>query len=167
MLWSVITFFLFFVSLLADGPVETDFINRLFISYSSKDFGWVTENLIAILEKHSIDYSIHSRDFELGRPIVQNMADSVYGSRQVLIVLSENYLANNFCREELHMAVQRGLDMGDSSLILVKINDLKKKKLPNALRKKRLLNFEKHKRKRDWEEKILREILEGKFTANV
>ena len=159
--------FFFFVSLLADGLVETDFINRLFIRYSSKDFGWVTENLIAILEKHSIDYSIHSRDFEIGRTIVQNMADSVYGSRQVLIVLSENYLASNFCREELHMAVQRGLDVGDSSLILVKINDLKKKKLPNALRKKRLLDFDKHKKKQDWEEKILRVILEGKLTTNV
>ena len=153
--------------MLADGLVETDFINRLFISYSSKDFGWVTENLISILEKHSIDYSIHSRDFEVGRPIVQNMADSVYGSRQVLIVLSENYLASNFCREELHMAVQRGLDVGDSSLILVKINDLKKKKLPTALRKKRLLDYDKHKKKLDWEEKILREILEGKSTTNV
>ena len=147
--------------------METDFINRLFISYSSKDFGWVTDNLISILEKHSIDYSIHSRDFELGRPIVQNMADSVYGSRQVLIVLSENYLASNFCREELHMAAQRGLEVGDSSLILVKINDLKKKKLPTALRKKRLLDFEKHRKKQDWEEKILHEILEGKLTANV
>jgi len=149
------------------GLVETDFINRLFISYSSKDFGWVTENLISILEKHSIDYSIHSRDFELGRPIVQNMADSVYGSRQVLIVLSENYLASNFCREELHMAVQRGVDVGDSSLILVKINDLKKTKLPSALRKKRFLDFDKHKKKQDWEEKILREISDGKLTASV
>ena len=147
--------------------METDFINRLFISYSSKDFGWVTENLITILEKHSIDYSIHNRDFELGRPIVQNMADSVYGSRQVLIVLSENYLASNFCREELHMAVQRGVDVGDSSLILVKINDLNKTKLPAALRKKRFLDFDKHKKKQEWEEKILREISEGKLTASV
>lgn len=65
------------------------------------------------------------------------------------------------------MAVQRGLDVGDSCLILVKINDLKKKKLPTALRKKRLLDFDKHKRKQDWEEKILREILEGKLTTNV
>ena len=147
--------------------METDFINRLFISYSSKDFGWVTENLISILEKHSIDYSIHSRDFEIGRPIVQNMADSVYGSRQVLIVLSENYLASNFCREELHMAVQRGLDGGDSSLIFVMIKTLKKNKLPAALRKKRLLDFDKHKKKQDWEEKILREILQSKSTTSV
>ncbi|KAL9967104.1 hypothetical protein ACROYT_G025272 [Oculina patagonica] len=144
---------------------KENFINRLFISYSSKDFGWVTENLISVLEKHSIDYSIHSRDFEIGRPIVQNMADNVYGSRQVLIVLSENYLASNFCREELHMAVQRGVDTGDSSLILVMINNLKKKKLPAALRNKNLLDFEKHKKRENWEEKILREL--GSLSASV
>ena len=63
------------------------------------------------------------------------------------------------------MAVQRGVDVGDSSLILVKINDLKKKKLPTALRKKRLLDSDRYKKKQDWEERILREILEGKLTA--
>ena len=147
---------------MTDHLSKEDLINRLFISYSSKDFGWVTDNLISILEKHSIDYSIHSRDFEIGRPIVQNMADSVYGSRQVLIVLSENYLASNFCREELHMAVQRELDGEDSSLILVKINNMKKKQLPAALRKMNLVDFGKYKTTTDWEEKIISEILKNK-----
>ncbi|XP_015754278.1 PREDICTED: uncharacterized protein LOC107333928 [Acropora digitifera] len=128
---------------------------KLFISYSSKDFGWVTDNLISPLEKHAIPYSIHSRDFELGRPIVQNMADSVYNSRQVLIVLSNNYLASNFCREELHMALQRKADTGDSSLILVTIDKLKKKQLPRALTEKNLLDFEKHQKKQDWEKKLV------------
>ena len=129
--------------------------NKLFISYSSKDFEWVSENLISILDKHSIPYKIHIRDFELGKPIVQNMADSVYGSRQVLIVLSDNYLASNFCREELHMAIQRGIDTGDSYLILVMINKIKKRRLPGALRNKILLDFEKHTKKQDWEEKLV------------
>ncbi|XP_015754279.1 PREDICTED: hemicentin-1-like [Acropora digitifera] len=40
---------------------------KLFISCSSKDFSWVTENLIPPLEKHAIPYSIHSREFGLGR----------------------------------------------------------------------------------------------------
>ena len=146
---------------------EKEFINKLFISHSSKDFGWVTENLISIIEKHSIAYSIHNRDFELGKPIVENMADSVYGSRQVLVVLSENYLASNFCREELHMAVQREVDAHDSSLILVTINKLKKKQLPAALRKKRVLNFDKYKKKEDWEEKVLSEILDGELIIDV
>ena len=93
------------------------------------------------------------------------MADSVYGSRQVLIVLSENYLASNFCREELHMALQREMDGGDSSLILVKINNMKKKQLPAALRKKTLVDFDKYKTKQDWEEKIISEILKIKNTT--
>ena len=43
--------------------------NNLFISYSSKDGAWVNENLIPILDKHSISYSIHTRDFKLGKPL--------------------------------------------------------------------------------------------------
>ncbi|XP_073237948.1 uncharacterized protein [Porites lutea] len=129
--------------------------HQLFVSYSSKDMAWINENLIPILENKKISYSIHTRDFELGLPIVQNMADSVYGSRKVLIVLSDNYLASNFCREELHMAVQREADSRDSSLILVAIDKLKKKKLPGALRNKHLLDFEKLKIKQDWEKKLL------------
>ena len=128
---------------------------KLFISYSSKDFSWVTENLISPLQKHPIPYSIHSRDFELGRPIVQNMADSVYNSRQVLIVLSNNYLVSNFCREELHMALQRRADTGDSSLILVTMGKLKKKQLPSALRERNLLDFEKHQKEQVWEKKLV------------
>ena len=158
-------YFLLSLYFITDGLNEADIINRLFISFSSKDLGWVNENLIAVFEKHSIAYSIHSRDFKLGKPIVQNMADNVYGSRQVLIVLSQNYLASNFCREELHMAIQRGVDSGDSSLILVMINNLKKKQLPAALRSKRLLDFDKHKKKQDWEGKILSEILDGKAAS--
>ena len=94
------------------------------------------------------------------------MADSVYGSRQVLIVLSDNYLASNFCREELNMAVQRRADTGDSSVILVLIDKFKKTRLPHALRKENLLDFEKHKKKQDWEEKLLQALFGGK-TASV
>ena len=39
--------------------------------------------------------------------IAQNMVDIVFTSRQALIVLSNNYLASNFCREELHMVLRR------------------------------------------------------------
>ena len=145
--------------LLYAGFSEVEVTNdKLFISYSSKDFEWVSENLISLLDKHSIPYSIHIRDFELGKPIVQNMADNVYGSRQVLIVLSDNYLASNFCREELHMAYQRGVDTGDSSLILVMINKFNKRRLPGALGNQILLDFEKHIKRQDWGKKLLHAV---------
>ena len=53
------------------------------------------------------------------------------------------------------MAVQREADSRDSSLILVAIDKLKKKKLPGPLRNKHLLDFEKLKIKQDWEKKLL------------
>ena len=89
------------------------------------------------------------------------MADSVYGSRQVLIVISDNYLASNFCREELQMAMQRMVDTEDSYLILVTIDNFKKTRLPGVLRKTNVLDFEKHKRKQDWEEKLLNAVLDA------
>ena len=65
------------------------------------------------------------------------------------------------------MAVQREADANDSSLILVMINNLKKKQLPAALRKKRVLDFDKHKKREDWEEKMLREISDGESISVV
>ena len=58
------------------------------------------------------------------------------------------------------MAVQREADSRDSSLILVAIDKLKKKKLPGLLRNKHLLDFEKLKIKQDWEKKLL-DVVEG------
>ena len=140
---------------------------QFFISYSSKDFAWVTENLISLVEKHSISFSFDNRDFELGRPITQNMENNVYASRHVLIVLSNNYLASNFCRKELQMAAQKGVDKGDPSVILVKINKFKKTRLPRVLRKTNLLDFGKHKGKQDWEEKLLHVLMGGETVTHV
>lgn len=140
---------------------------KLFISYISKDFRWVTENLISPLKKHSIPFSNHSIDLKSGKQNVTNITNIVHNSRQVLIVLSNNYLASNFCREELRMALQRRADTGDSSLIVVTIDNLKEKQLPCALTEKNLLNFKKHQKKPDWEEKLINALQVSEETANV
>ena len=153
-----IYFFFSLIFIHTDSHQEEIVSDKLFISYSSKDFAWVTNNLITLLEKHSISYTIHFRDFELGKPFIQNMADSVYGSRQVLIVLSDNYLASNFCREELHMAVEKRVYTGDSSLIIVLINKLKKKRLPFPLRNKNVLQFNEQMKQECWEKELIERL---------
>ena len=131
---------------------------KWFISYSSKDFSWVFKNLISPLKKHSIPFSIRS---------IENTSEIVHNSRQVLIVLSNNYLASNFCREELLMALRRRADAGDSSLIVVTIYTLTEKQLPCALSEKNLLDFEKHQKKQDWEKKLINTLQVSEETANV
>jgi len=86
------------------------------------------------------------------------MADSVYGSRQVLIVLSDNYLASNFCREELHMSVEKRVYTGDSSLIIVLFNKLKKKRLTFPLRNKNVLQFDEQMKQECWEKELIERL---------
>ena len=64
------------------------------------------------------------------------------------------------------MALQRGVDTGDSAVVLVAMDKLKKKRLPSALRDKNLLDFERHKKKHDWEQKLV-EIVHGGKTADI
>ena len=54
------------------------------------------------------------------------------------------------------MALRRGVDTGDSAVVLVAMDKLKKKRLPSALRDKNLLDFERHKKKQDWEQKLVK-----------
>ena len=155
----------FLIVLLSDEGLDDVVGDALFISHSSRDLDWVTDNLIPLLHKHSINYTIHNRDFQLGRPIVQNMANSVYGSRKVLIVLSNNYLASNFCRAELCMAMKRESDTLLSSLILVKIENLKKSRQSAALKQMTVLDFGKLDTT-NWEKKIISKIT-GDQTSSV
>ena len=125
--------------------------NKLFISSSSSDVAWVTENLISVLEEHKISY-------QLGGPIDPTTADKVYDSLQVLlVVLSENYPTTvNVCRKGRKMSAPRKLGKGDSLLIIVSIDKVRKGRLSDlaCLGKQILLEFEGN-RKKDWAKKLL------------
>ena len=114
----------------------------VFVTYSNRDRHWVTEKLMPLLEKQRMKCCIHSRDFELGRALVDNMAESVYSSRKVLAVLSRNYMDSRFCREELDMALHRSKVGHDCSLMVIRIDGIQKRKLPKALRDKMFLDFQ-------------------------
>ncbi|KAK3739656.1 hypothetical protein QZH41_003869 [Actinostola sp. cb2023] len=106
----------------------------LFISYTSKDFEWVSKRLVPLLEKHKAVYSIHSKDFEIGKTIVDNMADSVYTCKHVVAVVSEMYLESKFCCVELDMAVGRTFLTKKPRLSIIALDALPAKKLHKHLK---------------------------------
>lgn len=135
----------------------------VFVTFSNKDRLWVTNNLTPLLERNRLKYCIHSRDFELGRALVDNMAESVYSSRKVLAVMSKNYMDSKFCRGELEMALHRSKIAHEGSLLVVRIDGIKKKKLPKALREQTFVDFQNNRKERDsWEKKLLRFLVESK-----
>ena len=137
---------------------STDFQYDVFISFSTLDYNWVRDNLTPVLERKRINYCIHSRDFIVGKTIIENIADSVYNSRKVLAVISRNYLASNFCREELEIALYRCTEMADSSLLLIRLDGVDKKNLPKTLRRRTFLDYSSTSERMDWEGRLLKQI---------
>lgn len=127
----------------------------MFVTFSSKDRQWVTNKLTPLLERQCLKYCIHSRDFELGRALVDNMAESVYASRKVLAVMSKSYMESKFCRGELEMALYRSKIGGDGSLLVVTIDGMEKKKLPKALRESTFVDYHSD-AGNVWEKKLVR-----------
>ena len=70
-------------SSLVSGIEGNQYQYDLFVSFSGSDFHWVNDKLMPLLEKEQIKYCIHHRDFEVGKALIDNIADSVYNSKKV------------------------------------------------------------------------------------
>ena len=127
----------------------------VFVSYNSRDLDWVQDKLLPLLDDNGVRYCVHSRDFEVGKSVVENMVDCVYSSQQVVAILSNNYMASSFCKEELHIAEGKSKHENKCSLVVIRIDDIDCKKLPKQLRKKTFLDYNDEQEKEVWEERLL------------
>jgi tetratricopeptide (TPR) repeat protein len=79
---------------------ETEFKYDVFISYSSANKDWVRKDLLTALEKAGLKVCIDFHDFQMGKPALKNMRDSVLESRRTLLVLTEAYLSSGWTEFE-------------------------------------------------------------------
>ncbi|XP_069114444.1 toll-like receptor 8 [Argopecten irradians] len=64
-------------------PVEQDtFTYDVFISYCSKDCGWIRKTFTTWLDRHGIRYSAEDKTFDTGRDIYDNIMDAIDDSYQ-------------------------------------------------------------------------------------
>ena len=129
------------------------------MTFSGKDFGWVKGNLLPLLDENKLKYCIHHRDFELGRDIFENMAESVYTSRKVLAIVSKNYVTSGFCQSELGMALYRTTKRGDASLIVIRIDGMSKESLPKSLRNRTFLDYHDMIERKKWGERLIKHLV--------
>ncbi|XP_078507018.1 toll-like receptor 12 [Lissotriton helveticus] len=111
-------------------PVKYEF--DAFVSYSSSDQGWILQHLIPNLEEKGPPFfklCLHNRDFEVGKDIVDNIADSIYRSRKTICVISHNYLRSEWGSLEMRMATYRLLAEQEDVLILVFLEHVSKYQL--------------------------------------
>ncbi len=77
-----------------------DFKYDVFISYSSANKDWVRKDLLSALEKAGLKVCIDFRDFQVGKPALKNMRDSILESRHTLLVLTDAYLSSGWTEFE-------------------------------------------------------------------
>lgn len=86
------------------------------------------------------------------------MIESVYKSKKTIAVVSHNFYKSDFCPEEMDIALHRSLQRGDDSVIVIKLDDVDKNKLPKALKERSYIDYEKGIVRETWEKKLIDSI---------
>ncbi|XP_022807311.1 toll-like receptor 4, partial [Stylophora pistillata] len=137
-------------------PSDLEFEYDAFIIFSSEDSQWVVNTLIPTLEEnHGIRCCVHYRDFIPGVTFRKNMVDSVYKCKKTIAVVSTHFFNSKYCGSELDYALHRLMERRDDSLVVIKLDDVEKGKLPKELQKRSYIDYAKSVEKESWEKKLV------------
>ncbi|CAL9697556.1 unnamed protein product [Knipowitschia caucasica] len=111
-----------------------------FVSYNVHDEDWVYGELVPELEQRQRwKLCLHHRDFEPGKPIIENITDAIHSSRKTLCVISRHYLQSEWCSQEIQMASFRLFDEKKDVLILLFLEELSSNQLAPFYRIRKLV----------------------------
>lgn len=112
-----------------------------FISYSEQDSEWVENIMVEMLEQSNppLKLCLHKRDFMPGKWIVDNIIDSIEKSSKTLFVLSENFVRSEWCKYELDFSHFRFFDENNDTAILILLESIPTKTIPERFCKLRKL----------------------------
>ncbi|XP_076071601.1 toll-like receptor 4 [Mytilus galloprovincialis] len=104
-----------------------------FISYDNNDRFFVHDKILPCLEREAgLKLCIHRRDFLPGNEIAGNITSAIHNSRNVVIVMSHNYLDSYWCMFEYNMAKVESIYSRNKEniLFLVFLEQMSPKDLP-------------------------------------
>ncbi|KAK7873508.1 hypothetical protein R5R35_008770 [Gryllus longicercus] len=77
---------------------------------------------------------IHERAFTLGCNIDTNIVEAIEKSRRSLLVVSQAFLASEFCKKEYDMVTHRAFESNHAYMVILRFGPLRKESLPRPLR---------------------------------
>ena len=93
----------------------------------------MTDELLPKLEEKNprLKACIHERDFRVGVTVTENIVECIDRSRRFLLVLSEGFLASQWCQFELHVAQHQLAEQGSQAILAVVRGELVSKPSPS------------------------------------
>ncbi|XP_070378539.1 protein toll-like isoform X2 [Dermacentor albipictus] len=102
---------------------DTDKLLDVFVSFSSRDFGLVHDEILPLLSAHGFTYCTYERNFKGGFLLQDIIRDAVACSRRTLLVLTKNFALSEWCRWEFRFAQQRALLDRVNLLVIVLVDE--------------------------------------------
>ncbi|XP_051249479.1 toll-like receptor 13 [Dicentrarchus labrax] len=131
--WHLVYAYYLFLAFLYDKKRRrkgTPHLYDAFVSYNVNDEAWVYREMLPVLEgEQGWRLCLHHRNFEPGKPIVDNITDAIYGSRKTICVISRHYLQSEWCSREIQMASFRLFDEQKDVLILLFLEEISARQL--------------------------------------
>ncbi|XP_046574984.1 toll-like receptor 13 [Haliotis rubra] len=105
-----------------------------FVSYSNPDGDWVYDELLDFLEREvGLCLCEHSRDFQIGTYIVDNVMGALDSSRKTILVISNEYMKSDWCQFELQMALYSFLKH-EIDIVVILLDQIKADHVTSSLR---------------------------------
>ncbi|XP_039676586.1 toll-like receptor 13 [Perca fluviatilis] len=141
--WQLANAYRLFLALLYDSrkrKAGTRHRYDAFISYNVDDEAWVYQKMLPVLEgEQGWRLCLHHRDFQPGKPIIENITDAIYSSRKTICVITRRYLQSEWCSREIQMASFRLFDDQKDVLVLLFLEEIPAHQLSPYYRMRKLV----------------------------
>ncbi|XP_072477407.1 toll-like receptor 2 [Notamacropus eugenii] len=119
--------------------IDREICYDAFVSYSEGDSNWVENLMVQELENFDPPFRLclHKRDFVPGKWIIDNIIDCIDKSYKTLFVLSESFVKSEWCKYELDFSHFRFFDENNDAAILILLEPIEKKAIPQRFCKLR------------------------------
>ncbi|XP_069495486.1 toll-like receptor 8 [Ambystoma mexicanum] len=113
-----------------------------YISYDTKDAAateWVMKELAVHLEgkeSKQVLLCLEERDWEPGKAVIDNLAQSIHQSRKTIFVLTERYVKSGIFKTAFYIALQRLMDESVDVIVLILLQPVLQHSQYLRLRKK-------------------------------
>nr|XP_034338881.1 toll-like receptor 4 isoform X1 [Crassostrea gigas]XP_034338882.1 toll-like receptor 4 isoform X1 [Crassostrea gigas] len=106
-----------------------------FVAYDTHDRKWIMSELVDILEKReNYKLCLHERNFLPIGSHVDNIFDNIESSRKLILVLSNNFMKDQWCQFETVIANHQLADGNKDKILLIILNDVDSKHFTIALK---------------------------------